>query len=51
MKLKVTGDTGRGVGRYLEGQGDLVSMLIVGITGVILWLIGVISVLTLEPKP
>ena len=33
---------------YLEGQGDLVSILIRGITGVTIWVIGVINLL---PKP
>ena len=31
---------------YLEGQGDLVSRLLSRITGVIMWRIGVISILT-----
>ena len=31
---------------YLEGHGDLVSRLIMGTIGVILWLTGVINVLT-----
>ena len=29
--------------QYLEGHGDLESRLVIGITGVITWLIGVIS--------
>ena len=41
---------------YLEGQGDLVSGLIMGIIGVTIWVIGVINLLTkspltLNPKP
>ena len=36
-------------GLYLEGQGDLVSRLIMGIIGVTIWLIGVISILTKSP--
>ena len=31
---------------YLEGQGDLVSRLIVGICRVAIWLIGIINLLT-----
>ena len=31
---------------YLEGQGNLVSRLIRGITGIIMWVIGVINLLT-----
>ena len=34
---------------YLEGHGDLVTGLIMGITGVIIWLMGVISILTKSP--
>ena len=34
---------------YLEGHGDLVSRLIKGITRVIVWLIGVINLLTNSP--
>ena len=34
---------------YLEGQGDLVSRSIMVITGVIMWVIGVISILTKSP--
>ena len=34
---------------YLEGQGDLVTRLIMGIIGVAIWLTGVISVLTESP--
>ena len=34
---------------YLEGQGDLVSRLITGTTGVIIWLIGDINLLTKYP--
>ena len=40
---------GLGFGVYLEGHGDLVSRLIMGITGVIIWLIGVIDLLTKSP--
>ena len=36
-------------GGYLEGQGDLVSSLIVDIAGVIIWFIGVLSILTKFP--
>ena len=36
-------------GSYLEGQGDLVSRLIVGISGVTMWFIGVIGILTKSP--
>ena len=31
---------------YLEGHGDLVTGLIMGITGVIIWRIGAVSILT-----
>ena len=34
---------------YLEGQGDLVSRIIMGIIGDTIWLIGVISILTKSP--
>ena len=34
---------------YLEGHGDLVSGLIMGIVGVIIWLIGVINLPTKSP--
>ena len=34
---------------YLEGQGDLVSGLIRGVTGVTIWVIGVINLLTKSP--
>ena len=34
---------------YLEGHEDLVSRLMVGIIGVIIWLIGVIDLLTKSP--
>ena len=34
---------------YLEGQGDLVSRLIMGISGVTIWVIGVINLLTKSP--
>ena len=34
------------IAQYLEGQGDLVSRLRMGIVGVPIWLIGVISILT-----
>ena len=36
-------------GRYLEGQGDLVSRLIMGIIRVTIWVIGVINLLTKSP--
>ena len=34
---------------YLGGQGDLVSGLIMGITRVTIWIIGVINLLTKSP--
>ena len=34
---------------YLEGQGDLVSRLIMGITRVTIWVVGVINLLTKSP--
>ena len=34
---------------YLEGQGDLVSGLIMGIIRVTIWVIGVITLLTKSP--
>ena len=34
---------------YLGGQGDLVSGLIMGITGFTIWVIGVIKLLTKSP--
>ena len=34
---------------YLEGQADLVSRLITRITGVTIWVIGVINLLTKSP--
>ena len=34
---------------HLEGQGDLVSRLIMGIIGVTIWVIGVIILLTKSP--
>ena len=34
---------------YLEGQGDLVSRLIRGITRVIMWVLGVVNLLTKSP--
>ena len=34
---------------YLDGQGDLVSGLIMGISGVSIWLIGLISIHTQSP--
>ena len=34
---------------YLEGHGDLVSRLIMRVTGVTIWAIGVISILTKYP--
>ena len=36
-------------GSYLEGQGDLVSRLTIGITRVTIWFIGVINLLTKSP--
>ena len=37
------------IGGYLEGHEDLVSRLIMGIIGVVIWAIGVISLLTKSP--
>ena len=34
---------------YLEGQGDLVTRLILGIIGVTIWVIGIINLLTKSP--
>ena len=34
---------------YLEGHGDLVSRLIMEISGVTIWVIGVINLLTKSP--
>ena len=34
---------------YLQGQGDLVSRLIMGISGVTIWVIGVLNLLTKSP--
>ena len=34
---------------YLEGQGDLVSRLIMAIIGLIMWVIGVTNLLTKSP--
>ena len=36
-------------GPYLEGQGDIVSGLILGISRVIIWVIGVINLLSKSP--
>ena len=36
---------------YLEGQGDLISRLIMRIFRVTIWIIGVISLLTKSPRP
>ena len=36
---------------YLEGQWDLVSMLLMGITRVTIWVIGVTNLLTTSPDP
>ena len=36
---------------YLEGQGDLVTRLIVGIIGVAKWVIGVVNLLPKSPCP
>ena len=36
---------------YLEGHGDLVSRLIMGMIGLMIWLIGVINPLTKSPCP
>ena len=40
---------GLGFWVYFKGHGDLVSRLIVGIVGVIIWLIGVINLFTKSP--
>ena len=40
---------GVGLVLYLEGQGDLVNRLIVGIIRVTIWAIGVINLLTKSP--
>ena len=37
--------------RYLEGQRDIVSRLIIGISGVTIWVIGGINLLTKYPWP
>ena len=37
------------VPNYLEGQGDLISRLIMGIIRVTIWVIGVINLLTKSP--
>ena len=37
------------IGIHLEGQGDLVSRLIMGIIRVTIWVIGVIKLLTKSP--
>ena len=34
---------------YLKGQGDLVTRLIMGITGVTIWVIAVMNLLTKPP--
>ena len=36
---------------YLEGHGDLVSGLVIRITRVTIWVIGVINLLTKSPDP
>ena len=36
---------------YLEGQEDLVTRLIMGINGLTIWVIGVITLLTKSPDP
>ena len=36
---------------YLEGQGDLVSRLIRGITRVIMWVLGLLTYLLSPPDP
>ena len=36
---------------YLEGHGDLVSRVVIGVTGVIIWLMGVINLLSKSPCP
>ena len=41
--------TVRSLSQYLGGQGDLVSGLIRGITGVTIWVIGEINLLTKSP--
>ena len=39
----------KGIAGYLEGQGDLISRLIMGIIRVTIWVIGVINLLTKSP--
>ena len=39
----------RKIARYLEGQGDVVSGLIMGIIRVTIWVIGVTNLLTKSP--
>ena len=36
---------------YLEGQGDVVIRLITGVSGVTLWVIGVVFLLAKSPRP
>ena len=36
---------------YLEGQGDVVIRLIMGMHGLTIWVIGVITLLTKSPDP
>ena len=38
-------------GSYLEGQGDLLGRLIMGVIGVTIWVVGVINLLTSPPDP
>ena len=38
-------------GLYSEGYGDLVSRLILGVIGLLIWLIGAINLLTKSPDP
>ena len=52
LKISVLGFSGSralGFGIYLKGHGDLVSTLIMEIGGVVIWLIGVVSLLLKSP--
>ena len=48
-KIRELRDPDRRRTEYLGGQGDLVSRLIREITGVTIWVIGVINLLTKSP--
>ena len=49
IHLKVTQALDDSQLQYLEGHGDLVNALIMGILGVVIWLIRVINLLTKSP--